>query len=71
MMLFLRQYMLKGKNVIMSNRSWTLPVIEDPDDPENLLLEFSDEMLEAVGWKPGDTIIWEIHDDHITLKRKE
>lgn len=55
----------------MSNRSWTLPVIEDPDDPENLLLEFSDEMLEAVGWKPGDTIIWEIHDDHITLKRKE
>jgi hypothetical protein len=36
---------------------WTLTIEEDPDTKE-LVLPFTDEILETVGWKSGDTIVW-------------
>jgi hypothetical protein len=53
------------------NKSYTLSVEEDPEDPESLLLNFPDEILESVGWKIGDVLVWNIEDDDtIILKKK-
>ena len=35
----------------------TLEIQEDPETGE-LYLQFTDEMLEQLGWKEGDTIAW-------------
>jgi hypothetical protein len=37
--------------------SWDLTVTEDPDNGD-LLLQFPTDLLEAVGWKSGDTLEW-------------
>ena len=36
----------------------TVQVIEDPDNPEELLLDLGTELCEELGWKVGDTIQW-------------
>lgn len=38
-------------------KSWTLEVKEDPESGD-MIIEFSDEILEAAGWTFGDVIIW-------------
>ena len=38
--------------------SWLLEVEADPDNPEDLVLAFPDDLLANAGWKPGDTIVW-------------
>lgn len=38
-------------------KRWTITLQEDPKTKE-LILPFTEEILEAVGWKPGDTIVW-------------
>ena len=53
------------------NKSWTTVLEQDPDDPEGLILEFPDEMLAAVGWKPGDILVWEIQEDQTVVIRKK
>lgn len=45
----------------MSKR-WTLPVQYNKETDE-YFIEFSDEMLEASGFKPGDTLNWEDNKD--------
>jgi hypothetical protein len=37
--------------------NWTVKIEEDPETGE-LILPFTDEMLESVGWKEGDVIQW-------------
>jgi hypothetical protein len=44
-------------------------VIEDPDNPEELLLDLGTELCEELGWKAGDTVQWIDNKDgtwHIT-----
>jgi len=54
------------------SKSYTLQVETDPDDPENFIITFPDELLESVGWKIGDTLIWNVEDDGtIILKKKD
>lgn len=36
----------------------TIMVVEDPQDPDNLLLDLGLELCEKLGWKVGDTIDW-------------
>ena len=38
-------------------QSWTITLEEDPDTGD-LLLPFTDEILQAVGWKEGDVVEW-------------
>jgi hypothetical protein len=33
-------------------------VIEDPNNPEELLLDLGTELCEELGWKVGDTVQW-------------
>jgi len=36
----------------------TVNVIEDPGNPEELLLDLGTELCEELGWKVGDTVQW-------------
>jgi hypothetical protein len=52
-------------------KSWTLEVMEDPDNKDELILQFPPDLLESAGWKEGDVLIWSITDDGITLSKKQ
>ena len=41
----------------------TVQVLEDPDDPENLLLDLGQEICDRLGWQPGDSIEWTDNQD--------
>lgn len=41
----------------MTQNKWTLEVQEDPETGD-CILQFPPELLEAAGWKEGDTLIW-------------
>ena len=43
-------------------KSWTLDVKEDPDT-KDIVLEFTDDMLEEFGWATGDVIEWKDNGD--------
>lgn len=36
----------------------TVNVVEDPDNPGELILDLGHEVCESMGWKVGDTIQW-------------
>lgn len=38
-------------------KSWTVTIEEDPETGE-LILPFSNEILEELGWKEGDVLEW-------------
>lgn len=40
-------------------RSWILEVVKDPDS-DDLMLEFPDEVLNALNFKVGDVFTWKI-----------
>jgi hypothetical protein len=33
-------------------------ILEDPDDPENLILDLGLDLCKQLGWEPGDVINW-------------
>ena len=71
MTLYLRQFILtENLGKYMSDKSLILEVLEDPDDPESLVLQFPDQLLEKLGWKPGDVLTWNVDGDSITLSKK-
>ena len=50
---------------------YTITVEEDPETGE-LILPFSDELMDQLGWKIGDTIIWtDLKDGSWKLTKKE
>ena len=50
---------------------WTVPVIQDPDNPEELLLDLGTELCADLGWQEGDTIQWNDNKDGTwTLTKK-
>lgn len=52
-------------------KSWTVEVVEDPETGD-LILPFTDEILEEVGWKSGDTLEWiDNKDGSWSLRKKE
>lgn len=42
--------------------SWTLTVEEDPETGD-AILQFPPDLLEAVGWKEGDSLEWSDNGD--------
>ena len=42
-------------------------IIENPENPEELMLQFPEEFLEKVGWKEGTVLNWEVKDGTIVL----
>jgi bifunctional DNA-binding transcriptional regulator/antitoxin component of YhaV-PrlF toxin-antitoxin module len=50
---------------------WTRTIIEDPNQQGEYILDLGDEICEAVGWKPGDTLVWiDNKDGTWTLRKK-
>jgi hypothetical protein len=45
-----------------NSNSWTLTVEEDPETG-NAILQFPPDLLEATGWKEGDTLEWKDRGD--------
>ncbi len=33
-------------------------LIEDPEDPEQLILDLGQELCDELGWAVGDTLVW-------------
>lgn len=54
-------------------KTFTGDIIENPDNPEELLLEFPQELLEIVGWKEGTVLNWKVKDGavHLTVANKQ
>jgi hypothetical protein len=44
--------------------SWVLPLEEDPENPDDLVLTFPEDLMKSQGWEIGDTLIWDF--DEIT-----
>lgn len=50
---------------------WTIKLEEDPETGD-LILPFTDEILESAGWKEGDTLEWiDNQNGSWTLKKVE
>ena len=43
-------------------KEWIIEVKEDPDTKDTVI-EFPNDLLDAVGWKIGDTITWSVDED--------
>lgn len=53
----------------MINKTWTATVVEEDGE---LLLVFNKEMLDELGWKEGDTIVWDMGEDsNIVIAKKD
>lgn len=51
----------------MTNRTYVADVIEENGE---LMLQFPPEMLEELGWQPGDTIVWADDENGNIIVRK-
>ena len=59
---------IKSKEYDAPRYSWT---VELQQDGEDLILQFTDEMLEITGWQIGDELLWEpAIGDAWTLRKK-
>lgn len=47
---------IKSREYNAPRHSWTVELQEDGED---LILQFTDEMLQTTGWKVGDELLWE------------
>ena len=54
----------------MINR-WVAKVVPDPDDPNELCLDFPDELLEEMGWSVGDQLEFIEEDGQWIIKKVE
>ena len=51
-------------------KKWTIKLEQDPDG-EDLLLPLPQEVMDLLGWKEGDTLIWDdTTDGTYTLRKK-
>jgi hypothetical protein len=54
------------------NKSYTATVVEDPENLGEMFLPFPSELIDQVGWKEGDTLVWEANNNGtFTIKKKE
>jgi len=51
-------------------KNWTINVEEDSETGD-LILPFPPDLLEAAGWKEGDTIVWKIQEDGSCILEKK
>lgn len=51
----------------MANKTYIGEVVEENGE---LMLQFPPEMLEELGWHPGDTIVWDDDADGNVIVRK-
>lgn len=42
----------------MTEKTWTIELKPDPDQPDDTLLEFPDDFCAEADWRPGDELTW-------------
>lgn len=56
----------------MTSKRFIRTIVEDPENPGDLILELGDEICEPMGWKPGDTLVWtDNKDGSFTLTKSD
>ncbi len=54
----------------MNIQSFARTVIEDPDNPGEVMIDLGQELCDQLGWKEGDTVEWiDNKDGSWTLKK--
>lgn len=54
-----------------SEQRFIRTLIEDPDDPEGVMIELGEELCEKLGWREGDIVEWiDNKDGTWTLKKQ-
>ena len=43
----------------MTRYSWIRAIVEDPENPGEMLLDLGPEICEHLGWEEGDTLDWQ------------
>jgi hypothetical protein len=59
---------IKSTEYDAPRQSW---IVELQQDGEDLILQFTDEMLETTGWKTGDELLWETLSENVWALRKK
>ena len=55
---------------MIEQKRWTVTLEEDPVTHE-LVMPFPPDLLNQMGWDPGDTLLWEdLHDGSFALKKQ-
>lgn len=52
-----------------SETTWIIDLEEDPETGD-LIMPLPDALLEAQGWRIGDTLVWDLQDGAATLTKK-
>lgn len=56
----------------MNSNKYIAEIIQNPDDPEESLLQLPNELLEEMKWLEGDNLLWIDNTDGTwSLKKKE
>lgn len=42
----------------MTGKTWSVRVVEDPDNPGELMLDLGQEICDQLDWRAGDLIEW-------------
>ena len=58
-------------NEKMYNIKFTRTIIQNPDNPEEALLDLGTELCDQMGWKEGDTLEWVDNQNGTWLLRKQ
>jgi hypothetical protein len=53
----------KTWEILEGVKTWSATVEEDPNDPEQCLITFPEDLLERVEWVEGDTISWDVQEN--------
>ena len=56
----------------MTHYSFIRTIVEDPDNPDEMLLDLGDELCKHMNWTVGDTLEWIDNGDGTwTLRKKD
>ena len=47
----------------MTDRTWSVRVVEDPDNPGELMLDLGQDICDQLDWHVGDRLGWEDNKD--------
>ena len=54
------------------NKVYAATLVEDPENLDEMILQFPPDLMKETGWVEGDTLIWEENKNGtFTIKKKE
>ena len=54
----------------MTVTRWSVEIVEDPDQPGELLLDLGQDLCDQLGWRPGDLLEWTDNKDGSCILKK-